>query len=523
VIKGKTGGYGFVRTRVVVVGAGVGGLSAALALAAKGIDVLVLERQPAVGGKMRRVMVDGAGIDGGPTVFTMRWVFDELFAEAGLDFSCLIPHRPAGLLARHAWTNGARLDLHVDPERCFDDIKAFSGAAEAERWRGFMAHARRIYDTLETPFLRGDKPNPVSLTARVGFGKVPALLDLKPFSTLWQALGAHLKDPRLKQLYGRYATYCGSSPFAATATLMLVAHVEQEGVWYVDGGMHELALGLARAAEKAGAEIRTSTEVSEIISGPGGVLGVRLLDGRFEHASDVIVNADANAVASGLFGEEIASAVSATPPAARSLSALVWTAYGSPHGFPLVRHNVLFSNDYADEFQKIFVKRKLPHEPTVYVCAQGRGDAAPETVPDREPLLVLVNAPATGDGPGLSLLEIEQCRERTEELMAAHGLTLSLKAPQAILTGPEEFHRLFPATGGALYGRASHGWMASFQRQGGRTKVPGLYLAGGSVHPGPGVPMAALSGRIAARSVLSARPLTSQSRQAVTSGGTSTA
>lgn len=509
------------RERIVIIGAGVGGLSAAVDLSARGFPVTVLERQPTVGGKMRQVPVGGAKVAGGPTVFTMKWVFDELFADAGTSLSAEVGLKRAHLLARHAWAPGETLDLFASIDQSADAIGAFAGAAEAERFRAFCARTREVYETLETPFLRSPKPNPISLSNRVGLTRFGDLWRLRPFATLAQALVDHFEDPRLRQLYGRYATYCGSSPYDAPATLMLVAHVEQEGVWYLDGGMHSLAQALARVATRHGATIACGRGVDRIVFSGSAVAGVMLVDGEVIEADHVIVNADANAVATGLFGAAAAAGVAPVPPAARSLSACVWTLNAKAEGFPLAHHNVFFGQDYPGEFREIFTERRLPTDPTVYVCAQDRADVERGDLAS-ERLLILVNAPADGDHAPLSETEIAQCQERTWTRLARSGLTLTIPPDGQVLTTPREFDRLFPATGGALYGRASHGWMASFQRADGRTRIPGLHLAGGSVHPGPGVPMAALSGRLAARSVLWDCASTSRSSRAVISGGMST-
>ena len=227
--------------------------------------------------------------------------------------------------------------------------------------------------------------------ARQGVG---GLWSIRPFDTMWAALGRHFRDPRLRQLFGRYATYCGSSPFLAPATLMLVAHVEQEGVWLVEGGMHRLAAALAGLATQHGATIRYGAEVAEIVTGSGRATGVRLASGEFVAAGTVVVNADASALASGLLGAGVRHAVPA-PTGVRSLSAVTWAMQAETDGFPLSRHTVFFSRDYPAEFDAI-ARGGLPGEPTVYVCAQDRDDSGTvQAGPER--LLVLVNAPAVGD------------------------------------------------------------------------------------------------------------------------------
>ena len=267
------------RDRVVIVGAGVAGLVSAFALAARGLDVTVLERRDAPGGKMRQVAIGPARIDSGPTVFTMRWVFDELFAAAGRNFADHVHLQPLETLARHAWDEDSRLDLFADEERTIDAIGGFAGAAEAEGYRAFCRDTKRIYDILEKPFLRAPQPSMSGLIGAGGFRGLMRLPQIKPFSSMWSALGQYFRDPRLQQLFGRYATYCGSSPYLAPATLMLVAHVERSGVWSIDGGMRALAQALAEGAKSFGATIRYGQEVSEVLIACGRACGVRLASG----------------------------------------------------------------------------------------------------------------------------------------------------------------------------------------------------------------------------------------------------
>jgi 1-hydroxycarotenoid 3,4-desaturase len=508
--------------RVVIVGAGMGGLAAALDLAAQGLHVTVLERAAAPGGKMRQVMAGGAAMDAGPTVFTMRHVFEALFARAGADFSQHVRLNPLAILARHGWTDGSRLDLHADLATATEAIAAFAGRAEAERFGLFAAESRAVFQLLDRSFMRADKPSMLGLIGQIVARERRSPLELfklRPFETLWRALGRSFRDPRLRQLFGRYATYVGSSPFAAPATLMLIAHAEQDGVWAVEGGMHALARAIHDLAAAKGAQFRFQSEAARLVVGPRGVEGVDLADGERVPAERVIFNGDYAALSAGLLGEPARAATPTPQRERRSLSAIVACRHVETSGFPMIRHNVFFSADYPAEFRQIFSEGRPPDAPTVYICAQDRDDdGLPEPGPER--LLCLINAPAHGDVRPYDDKEIARCEENAARLMAACGLTLN--PGPATITTPAGFHALFPATGGGLYGQATHGSQASFRRPGAVTAIPGLYLAGGSVHPGPGVPMAALSGSLAAARVLADLTSPRPSRPAAIAGGMST-
>jgi 1-hydroxycarotenoid 3,4-desaturase len=485
--------------RIVVIGAGVAGLVTALTLASKGLGVIVIEKAAAPGGKMRQVRISGRAIDAGPTVFTMRWVFDEIFANASSLLDDHVKLSQVDVLARHAWPDGSRLDLSSDLDQAVDAIASFSGSSEAKRYRAFCVRSQRIFKTLDQNFIRAPRPSLLSLIRN---SPMRDLWLIEPFTTLWSALGRYFHDPRLRQLFGRYATYCGSSPFQSTATLMLVAHVEREGVWLVEGGMHQLAAAMAALAARRGAEFRYDTEAAEVVFEQGRATGVVLTNGERIDAKAVVSTADTAAVAAGRFGAEVSKAVPAVPYAKRSLSAVTWNLLAEPTGFPLLRHSVFFSNDYRAEFNDIFRHQKTPADPTVYVCAQDRADDDEPSPVGAERLLCLINAPPTGDIRPFDKTEIEQCTIKMLDTLKTCGLTLTTQPEAVVTTTPVDFNRFFPGTGGALYGRASHGWTASFRRPGCRSRIPQFYVAGGSAHPGPGVPMAALSGRSAALSVI---------------------
>ncbi len=503
----------------MVVGSGMGGLACAVDLASAGYAVTVVERAAAPGGKMHQVVVDGVGVDAGPTILTMRWVFDALFRDAGASLDDHVVLRPAAVLARHAWSGNERLDLFADVERSADAVGDLAGAAEARGYRAFAAESADIYRTLRDTFLTRDRCGLPGLSWRIALADPPALFRLRPYETLWGALGDHFRDPRLRQLFGRYATYCGASPFEAPATLMLIAHVEQEGVWLVDGDMRKLAEALAALAASRGVTLRYGEAVARVAVERGCAAGVELASGERIEADAVVVNGDAAAMAGGGLGHDAAHAAPGSRAPVRSFSAVTWACRAETSGFPLARHNVFFSGDYEAEFRDLAAGR-TPSEPTIYLCAQDRDDAG-AGAEGAERLFALINAPADGDRRAMDERELSACETKVFDHLRRCGLEVT-PSGRSVATTPQDFERRFPGTGGALYGQAMHGWAAAFRRPGSRTRMRGLYLAGGSVHPGAGVPMAALSGRLAARRLMRDRASTSPSRRAATAGGMST-
>jgi 1-hydroxycarotenoid 3,4-desaturase len=309
------------------------------------------------------------------------------------------------------------------------------------------------------------------------------------------------------------------------ATLDQQSRDEQRGVWLVGGGMQAIARALADGAARKGASVRYETSVDQITIRDGRARGVRLASGEQLEADAILANIDAGALAAGLLGPDAVRAIPRGPGPPRSFAAVTWAIAANVRGFPLAHHNVIFSRDYAAEFGDLIEQRRLPREPTVYLCAQDRDDAGRFSAGQpagAERLLAIVNAPAVDNDMRAGTCPAEElavCETAMMQTLGRAGLEMDVQA--RVTTPPAGFSRLFPGSRGALYGAATHGWRASFQRPAARGPIPGLYLAGGSIHPGPGLAMAALSGRMAAESLLADRPSIRRSRRVAMPGGTS--
>lgn len=506
-------------SRVVVIGAGIGGLSAAVRLAHAGHQVTVVEAADTPGGKMQTVASAAGPVDAGPTVLTMRAVFDELFALAGTRIEDHLTLHRQPVLARHWWPDGSMLDLSSDAGITATAISAWGGPRAAADFRRFDARTAAAFAAFDAPVMQAARISPAAI-ARAAL-RSPALWPmLLPGMTLARYLALHFRDPRLRQLFGRFATYVGGIPTAAPAVLSLIWQAEAAGVWVVEGGMHKLAQTLAMLAETGGARIRYGVAAERILEHWGQVSGVALSDGSSLAADAVVFNGDPAALLEGRLGPAVTRAVPSSGVTPRSLSARVWAFAATATGLPLLHHNVLFTADPAREFGPLSQGR-APDAASLYICAQDRGAGTTPTGPER--FEIIMNAPPHAPGAPDPAKEDDRCHQLMLSTLARAGLTLTPPPAPSTMMTPALWAARFPGSQGSIYGLSPAGLTASFRRPTAQTRLPGLYLAGGGAHPGAGVPMAALSGRHAANAIAAARISRSMSAPTATPGGTSMA
>ncbi|MFK7764180.1 MAG: 1-hydroxycarotenoid 3,4-desaturase CrtD [Roseobacter sp.] len=504
------------RPRIIVIGAGIAGLAAALRLAVGGMHVTLLERHAAPGGKIRTVPSRVGPVDAGPTVLTLRHVFDDLFACAGTRLSDHVTLVQQTVLARHFWPDGSSLDLHADPVQTRHAIASFAGNRAADEFTVFHRRTRTLFKAFDAPMMQAPAPRMQDLIQHVL--KRPTLLPaMAPLSTMRQVLKRSFSDPRLSQLFGRYATYVGGAPHLSPALLALIWQAEAEGVWVVEGGMHKLAQAIAKLAQHSGVDIRYNTHVDRIILHQGRVSGVEIDGTYLLEAEAVLYAGDPRAIATGSMGDALRTVAPQTVTQPRSFSARVHTFAATPKGRDLLHHNVFFAEDPDTEFKDL-VAGRMPAQPTLYLCAEDRGQTTPP--PALERFEMIANAPA--DPTPTPAKELDQWHHQIMQKMADMGVTFTPNPTAMTITTPQHFADLFPQTLGALYGQTPHGLTAAFKRPTAQTSIAGLWLAGGGTHPGAGVPMATLSARHAAEAILQDRTSTSTLARTATPGGMST-
>lgn len=502
----------------VVIGAGMGGLASAIRLAATGCRVTLIEAAEAPGGKARSRATPAGPVAMGPTVLTLRGEVDALFDLCGSRTEDEVALVALPRLARHWWPGSGPLDLYPDREANIEAIRGFAGPVEADGFARFDARSRALYQAFEQPVMRAPRPDPGGIlwAALRNPGLWTALL---PGMSLDRWLGGFFRDPRLRQLFGRYATYVGGRPARTPAVLGLIWQAEAQGVWAVRDGIHALAEALARAAARIGVQFRYGTQARRIVRQSGRISAVEI-EGGARLACDIVVfNGDPRALAEGHLGEAARAALPrlALPPP--SLSAWVWSfaaEASGPVADALLHHNLFFTADPALEFGPIG-RGDMPISPTLYVCAQ---DREPGVASALERFQIILNAPA---GTPFQKDEDTACQTRTFQHLRSLGLGFLPQPDRAALTRPSDLAARFPGSRGAIYGQSPEGMLAAFRRPLARTRLPGLYLAGGGVHPGAGVPMALISGRQASAQALTDLTSGLLSRPAAMPGGMSTA
>lgn len=479
---------------VVIIGAGIGGLSAAVRLASAGHKVLVLEQNPTVGGKMGEVREAGFRWDTGPSVITMRHVLVDLFASAGRRLEDYLTLESLEPMTRYFYPDGTVLDCSRDLPTMLAQIRALD-ERDVEGYLSYLAYAARLH-RITGPVFIYDQPPTLASFSRVA---LVDMLRVDPLRTMQSAINSFVRSPHLRQLLGRFATYVGASPYLAPATLNVIAHVElNEGVWYPRGGIYAIARALEKLALELGVEIRTGCAVRQIIVEHEQATAVLLADGRRIDVASVLANVDVATVYEKLLPTETARErlpkLIAQESSCSGFIMLLGVEGQHPH---LAHHNIFFSSDYQREFKSIFEDGLPPDEPTIYVSITSKTDE--EDAPEgRENWFVLVNAPPLSSRFDWST-QATAYRERVLNRLAAHGVDVRGQIRTEKLLTPLDLERLTGARRGALYGWSSNNRFAAFRRPHNRPDhIRGLYFAGGTTHPGGGVPMVMLSGKVAA-------------------------
>ncbi len=484
-------------TRVAMVGAGLGGLACGARLAARGYDVQMFEQADVVGGKLGIHEQDGFRFDTGPSLLTWpQLVRDVLDATDPGGRTETVDLRQVEPTARYRFADGTTLDAHADRERMRRSFDTSLGLGTGAAWTRLMDRAERMWEAIEEPILSRPQAGVTGLANQAR--RLTDLQKIAPHRTLRSIGQQYLHHPYQQQFLERYATYTGSDPRRAPAVLATIPWLEQTtGAWYVPGGLHRIAEVLADRIRAHGGQVHTSARVDTVATYGDRVTGVTLADGTRVASDIVISNTDALRLYGRLLEHPDAprwrQEIERAEPSLSGFVVLLGVEGRTPDQ---THHTVLFTADYDAEFDAIFGPEPQPvADPTIYVSVPDDPSAAPDGC---EAWFLLVNAarqgPVDWDAGDVS----GRYAEHVIDLMAKRGLDVRHRIRTSAWISPADLARRTGAIGGAIYGTSSNGWRAASMRPPNRGPVEGLYLVGGSAHPGGGLPLVLKSAEITA-------------------------
>lgn len=483
------------RGKALIVGAGFGGLSCAIRLACQGYEVTVLEQQEQVGGKLQRITAGEYQFDRGPSTITMPQIFRNVFRQAGKNMDDYVKLYPLEPRTRNVFADGNVVDLTSNQQAMQEQIGRFS-PQDALRYIDFLQESRELYRYAQERFLN---KLPLSWKDKLTPDMIFGLLRVRPQLTLQKLLLRYFTHPNTLSMFGRYATYVGSSPYQAPSIFAMLAHVEaDQGIFGVQGGTYELIRGFRRLAEELGVRIEPGTQVSSLRVSGGRAAGLETNRGFYE-APLVIMNGDLLSASAQLIAGRDRPSLSDRRIAAYepSLSGFVIMA-GIPVKYEqLLHHTVFFPADYQREFKDIFEYKRPPSDPAIYICNSSYSDGFGAPAGGSN-LFILANAPYLSDSWDFTV-EQEAYTEFLLTKLDRLGLTGIRQGDVLETYTPADLSADTHAYRGAIYGISSNSMRQAFFRPPNRSRdIQGLWFAGGTTHPGGGTPMVTLSGQLVA-------------------------
>ncbi len=486
--------------KVLIVGGGLGGLVSSLYLSHAGYKVTLLEKNGYLGGKLSQIKEGGFTFDCGPTLLTMPFVLEDLFENLGKRIEDYLDLMPVDPLCRYFFSDGSQLDISNNMDKTYSYLEAFN-PDEVQSFKKILNHGKRVYSIASKPFLFESNGSWGPKFFLTHWKSLLQFWKLDPFRTLSQMVSSTFKDERLKQVFNRFATYNGSSPYKTPATFSIIPYIEHTmGGWYPKGGMYKLVEVLEQFAVELGVEIRKEQVVKEILVEEGAVRGVELVDGSVLEAEKIIANTDALQVYKRLIPSSQLNKNLKELEKSNDMSTSGFVLQlGVKKEYPnLSHHNIFFSKDYKEEFEALFEQKIPAPEPTIYVSISKKSDAtlAPDGTSN---LFVLVNVPSISEGSKIDW-DVEKYKYRDLivhqlEIAGLSGLNSNI-CYEKIWT-PLEFEKNYGAYRGSLYGLSSNSPWSAFNRPSNRCEeVEGLYFVGGSTHPGGGIPLVLLSAKM---------------------------
>ncbi len=499
-------------TRVTVVGGGLGGLAAACTLAARGASVRLFEANAELGGKAVVLNEAGFRFDMGPTIVTLPEVLQRVFAEAGRRLDDYIDLRRLDPQWRCFFEDGTTLDLVADEEQMAAELSTYAGRETAQGYRRFLALSRDLH-RISDRFFFWKSVDGIRDTLNVGetfrLSTLKDLMALRIGRSVAGTIRREVPDERVAQMLDHFTQYVGSSPYGSPAVLCGIAHMQTDrGVWYPIGGTRAVPEALIRLATELGVELNTRAAVAGIVERDGRACGIRLASGAVVESDAVVSNMDSVRTHRELLEPETAAPFLKRRKFEPACSGVVLYLGLNRRYEHLCHHNFVFSEDPEAEFDAIYNQGRPAPDPTCYLAAPSLSepDVAP---PGGEALYVLVHTPYLRPEHDWKQMFPAYRQRILDKLKTCGGMPdIEQRIVFESALTPQDIHDRYRVLNGAIYGLASHGTALGAFKPGNRSRdLHGLYLAGGSAHPGPGMPMALMSGWIAADALAQDRSL----------------
>ena len=495
--------------KIIVIGAGMGGMTAAGRLARTGHDVTLYEASDTYGGKLRTEWIGKSAFDTGPSLLTLPAVYKDFFIRTGKPLGLLCEITPVDPSFDYRFSDGTNVKFaNLSRFHTLNAIRSSYGDDVASQWDALMRRAEKMWDVSREPFVESELRSPLSLLKRASFLK--DILTIAPWKSLRKLADEFLPDLHLRFILDRYATYSGSDPRKAPAVLATIAFVEESfGAWHIKGGLGTLATLVHQRCVDVGVDFHFNSRVVEITTEKGRATGIQLADGSFIAADAVVTNADASITYNALIKgnttklRKVRGNLSKADPSIAGFSVLLGVRKDESE--PLSHHTVLFPDDYDAEFNSIFSSKTPVEKPTIYICAP-KDDAMTKDM-TLESWCILVNAPHHGvNGFDWSNQEFNRTYANSIiDQIEEHGIPIRTRLESFSFRTPADLESAVNAPGGSIYGTSSNGARAAFIRAKNRSPIKNLYCVGGSAHPGGGLPLVGMSGEIVANAVGSAR------------------
>lgn len=491
---------------IVIIGAGIGGMSAAARLAKAGHEVTIYENSDRSGGKCRTEWFGDYAFDTGPSLLTLPAVYRDLFLKTGKRIEHVLNIKPVDPAFNYHFSDGSSvLFPNLSNPNTYNEIEKSYGLAAGNQWKELINRAERMWEVSREPFIESELNSIFSLLKRKNL--LRDIKEIAPFTSL-RKLSEKLKlDPHLQMIVDRYATYTGSDPRSAPAVLLTIAFVESTfGAWHIEGGVGQLSTALEQRCSDLGVKFKFNTLVSQILVNNNHATGIKTRDGKEFKADLVVANSDAEYIYNKLLANNVNAARSERRKlkfATKSLSGfslLLGLDNSKGKAVPIDHHNVYFPNNYDAEFDDVFTKQIPVQDPTIYICAPK--DPHMTKGENKEAWFVLVNAPRHQVDGGWDWREGgAEYGQKIIKKLDDLGLNVSSRLDFMKYRTPADLENYAMAPGGSIYGSSSNSAASAFLRAKNRSKIKGLFCVGGSSHPGGGLPLVGISAEIVANAI----------------------